>query len=142
MAQLAQRVGANADECKKARDCGAVEVFLSLLDSWDPFVQEKTAHALASMFALDPPSADLVIKAGVTEKLTILSKDAYTKTVREAAAWALTALAVKRSGYVAVEKANGGVLAAQEVLREEEGIIAERREARRLKHEVLSLIHI
>ena len=56
---------------------------MSLLDSWDPFVQEKCSTGLASMFALDPKCVEVFIAAGGAPKLSKLSQEAYTKTVRE-----------------------------------------------------------
>ena len=40
-------------------------------------------------------------------------------SVREAAAWALTALSIKRSGFEAVEESTGGLQGSLDVLRDE-----------------------
>ena len=76
------------------------------------------------MVALDGrPSARALYKEGGAKKLAALANGSYVASLREAAAWALTALTIKggAEGYDAVDRsAKGGVQPVLDVLCQEE----------------------
>eukprot|EP01043_Picozoa_sp_COSAG02_P042186 COSAG02_NODE_3563_length_6554_cov_7.849419_1_plen_579_part_00 len=124
VATLAERCTSGKGICKTARTNGAVRVFVALLDAPDPLVQEHCCHGLAAMVALDGrPSARALHREGGEKKLAALANGSYVASLREAAAWALTALTIKggAEGYDAVDRsAKGGVQPVLDVLCQEE----------------------
>lgn len=121
VAQLAERCSNGKSACKTARSHGAVGVFAALLrSSADPVVQEHCCHGIATMIALDGrPSVQALQEEDTPRALAHLANDSYVATLREAAAWALTALAIKggAEGYHAVDRhSKGGVQPVLDVL--------------------------